>query len=114
PCGGCLLFFPDRSPQFPRRSVHPLKAGLPATSSLSGMPTEHAPTSMTEHPGDAGLTGISDCWGDVGSAGMAHGYHHGNLRAAALERAARSIAEQRPQELSMRALAADMGVDLTG
>ena len=68
---------------------------------------------MTEHPGDAGLTGISDCWGDVGSEGMAHGYHHGNLRAAVLEGAARIIAEQGPQELSLRALAADLGVSHT-
>lgn len=44
---------------------------------------------------------------------MAHGYHHGNLRAAVLERAARIIAEQGPQELSLRALAADLGVSHT-
>lgn len=44
---------------------------------------------------------------------MAQGYHHGNLRAAVLERAARVIAEQGPQELSLRALAADLGVSHT-
>ena len=44
---------------------------------------------------------------------MAQGYHHGNLRAAVLERAARIIAEQGPQELSLRALAADLGVSHT-
>src|SRR5699024_2148309 len=70
------------------------------------MPRQARPNTPVVH----GARASSGCWGDVGSEGMAHGYHHGNLRAAVLEGAARIIAEQGPQELSLRALAADLGV----
>lgn len=45
--------------------------------------------------------------------GMADGYHHGNLRAAVLERAAQVIAEKGPYGFSLRSLAADLGVSHT-
>ncbi len=40
-------------------------------------------------------------------------YHHGNLRGAVLERAAEVIASQGPPGLSLRSLAADLGVSHT-
>ena len=42
--------------------------------------------------------------------GMADGYHHGNLRAAVLERAAQVITEKGPYGFSLRSLAGDLGV----
>lgn len=44
---------------------------------------------------------------------MADGYHHGNLRAAVLERAAEVITEKGPYGFSLRSLAADLGVSHT-
>ncbi|WP_017597163.1 TetR/AcrR family transcriptional regulator [Nocardiopsis lucentensis] len=44
---------------------------------------------------------------------MADGYHHGNLRAAVLERAAEVIAREGPYSFSLRSLAADLGVSHT-
>ncbi|MFD3688626.1 TetR/AcrR family transcriptional regulator [Nocardiopsis sp. NPDC058631] len=44
---------------------------------------------------------------------MAHGYHHGNLRAAVLERAAEVIEQEGPYSFSLRSLAADLGVSHT-
>jgi hypothetical protein len=47
------------------------------------------------------------------SAGLAHvtgqRYHHGNLRAALLERASRTVDERGAQALSLRELAARSG-----
>ncbi|MFE1102086.1 TetR/AcrR family transcriptional regulator [Nocardiopsis alba] len=44
---------------------------------------------------------------------MADGYHHGNLRAAVLARAARVIEEKGPYGFSLRSLATDLGVSHT-
>lgn len=44
---------------------------------------------------------------------MADGYHHGNLRAAVLARAAEVIEEEGPYAFSLRSLAADLGVSHT-
>ncbi|WP_116246100.1 TetR/AcrR family transcriptional regulator [Nocardiopsis sp. FIRDI 009] len=44
---------------------------------------------------------------------MADGYHHGNLRAAVLERAAEVIEREGPYSFSLRSLAADLGVSHT-
>ena len=44
---------------------------------------------------------------------MNDGYHHGNLRAAVLERVAVVIAERGPYGFSLRSLAADLGVSHT-
>ncbi|WP_028647299.1 TetR/AcrR family transcriptional regulator [Nocardiopsis sp. CNT312] len=44
---------------------------------------------------------------------MAGGYHHGNLRAAVLERAAEVIGSEGPYAFSLRSLAADLGVSHT-
>jgi len=44
---------------------------------------------------------------------MAHRYHHGNLRAAVLERAAEVIEQEGPYSFSLRSLAADLGVSHT-
>ncbi len=44
---------------------------------------------------------------------MVDGYHHGNLRAAVLQRAVEVIAAQGPGALTMRSLAADLGVSHT-
>lgn len=44
---------------------------------------------------------------------MADSYHHGNLREAALERAAVIIAAEGPHLFSLRSLAADLGVSHT-
>lgn len=40
-------------------------------------------------------------------------YHHGNLRRAALDRALKVVAERGPQALSLREIAADLGVSHT-
>ncbi|MEU1902053.1 TetR/AcrR family transcriptional regulator [Nocardiopsis dassonvillei] len=44
---------------------------------------------------------------------MAHGYHHGNLRAAVLEKAAEVIAREGPYSFSLRSLALELGVSHT-
>lgn len=44
---------------------------------------------------------------------MTQPYHHGNLRAAVLARAAEVIAEQGPHTFSLRSLAVDLGVSHT-
>ncbi|MFE1170050.1 TetR/AcrR family transcriptional regulator [Nocardiopsis sp. NPDC058789] len=44
---------------------------------------------------------------------MADGYHHGNLRAAVLARAAEVIEQEGPYAFSLRSLAADLGVSHT-
>ncbi|OLT27214.1 TetR family transcriptional regulator [Nocardiopsis sp. CNR-923] len=44
---------------------------------------------------------------------MTDGYHHGNLRAAVLKRAAEVIEEEGPHSFSLRSLAADLGVSHT-
>ncbi|WP_017585460.1 TetR-like C-terminal domain-containing protein [Nocardiopsis ganjiahuensis] len=44
---------------------------------------------------------------------MADGYHHGNLRAAVLARAAEVIEREGPYAFSLRSLAADLGVSHT-
>ncbi|WP_304451947.1 TetR/AcrR family transcriptional regulator [Nocardiopsis sp. YSL2] len=44
---------------------------------------------------------------------MADAYHHGNLRAAVLERAAEVIESEGPYSFSLRSLAADLGVSHT-
>ncbi|GAA1099192.1 TetR/AcrR family transcriptional regulator [Nocardiopsis metallicus] len=44
---------------------------------------------------------------------MADGYHHGNLRAAVLARAAEVIEREGPYSFSLRSLAADLGVSHT-
>ncbi|WP_117199317.1 TetR/AcrR family transcriptional regulator [Nocardiopsis sp. TNDT3] len=44
---------------------------------------------------------------------MAHGYHHGNLRAAVLEKAAEAIAREGPYSFSLRSLALELGVSHT-
>ncbi|GAA1428087.1 TetR/AcrR family transcriptional regulator [Microlunatus lacustris] len=44
---------------------------------------------------------------------MNHSYHHGNLHAAVLEQAAVVIAAEGPHTLSLRSLAADLGVSHT-
>lgn len=44
---------------------------------------------------------------------MADAYHHGNLRAAVLEKAAEVIESQGPYGFSLRSLAADLGVSHT-
>ncbi|NKZ01709.1 TetR/AcrR family transcriptional regulator [Nocardiopsis alborubida] len=44
---------------------------------------------------------------------MADGYHHGNLRAAVLEKAAEVIAREGPHSFSLRSLALELGVSHT-
>ncbi|WDZ90139.1 TetR/AcrR family transcriptional regulator [Nocardiopsis sp. HUAS JQ3] len=44
---------------------------------------------------------------------MADGYHHGNLRAAVLEKAAEVIAREGPYSFSLRSLALELGVSHT-
>ncbi|MFI6578952.1 TetR/AcrR family transcriptional regulator [Nocardiopsis sp. NPDC050513] len=44
---------------------------------------------------------------------MADGYHHGNLRAAVLKRAAEVIESEGPYSFSLRSLAVDLGVSHT-
>ncbi|PDP89302.1 TetR family transcriptional regulator [Glycomyces fuscus] len=44
---------------------------------------------------------------------MADGYHHGNLRAAVLEKAAEVIAREGPHAFSLRSLALELGVSHT-
>lgn len=44
---------------------------------------------------------------------MAHSYHHGNLRDAVIDRAVEVIGAEGPASLSLRSLAADLGVSHT-
>src|SRR5699024_9722509 len=73
------------------------------------MPRQARPNTPVVH----GSRASSGCWGDVGSEGMAHGYHHGNLGASGLEVADCIISEIGPQDLCQRALAADLEVSHT-